>query len=64
MKINTTYYLVSVIMTDYSNKTLKELITLCKEKGIKGYSTKKKAELELLLIVPVSTVVVITAVTK
>lgn len=38
-----------------SNKTLKELIALCKEKGIKGYSTKKKAELiDLLLVIPAS----------
>lgn len=27
---------------DYSKKTLKELIKICKEKGIKGYSNKKK----------------------
>lgn len=30
---------------DYSTKTCEELRTLCKEKGIKGYSGKKKAEL-------------------
>lgn len=55
MKINTRYYLVSAIITmsDYSNKNIKELIALCKAKGIKGYSTKKKAELiELLLGIP------------
>ena len=32
-----------------SDKTRKELLALCKEKGIKGYSTKKKAELIELL---------------
>lgn len=31
------------------DKTLKELITLCKEKGVKGYSGKKKEELVKLL---------------
>ncbi len=36
-------------MEDLTNKTLKELQTLCKEKGIKGYSGKKKAELLELL---------------
>lgn len=35
-----------------SSKSLKELITLCKEKGIKGYSGKKKTELIALLLVP------------
>lgn len=34
---------------DYSKKTRKELLAICKEQGIKGYSTKKKAELALLL---------------
>ncbi len=34
---------------DYSQKTVKELITLCKEKKIKGYSGKKKAVLIVLL---------------
>ena len=36
-------------MEDYSKKTIKELITICKDKGIKGYSKKKKDELLLLL---------------
>ncbi len=35
---------------DYSQKTVKELITLCKEKKIKGYSGKKKAHLVKLLM--------------
>jgi DNA adenine methylase len=36
-------------MSDYSKKTRDELIALCKENKIKGYSTKKKAELIELL---------------
>jgi DNA adenine methylase len=31
------------------SKSLKELVTLCKDKGVKGYSGKKKAELITLL---------------
>lgn len=34
---------------DYSTKSLKELVTLCKEKNIKGYSGKKKEDLVKLL---------------
>jgi len=34
---------------DYSKKSRKELITLCKEKNIKGYSGKKKEDLIKLL---------------
>jgi hypothetical protein len=34
---------------DYSKKTVKELIALCKEKELKGYSRKKKAELVNML---------------
>ena len=34
---------------DYSKKTVKELISLCKEKGIKGYSGKKKKDLVVML---------------
>ena len=34
---------------DYSTKGRDELVALCKEKGIKGYSTKKKEELVTLL---------------
>ena len=30
---------------DYSKKTREEIITLCKEKGIKGYSSKKKEDM-------------------
>jgi DNA adenine methylase len=37
---------------DYSNKTLKELVALCKEKNIHGYSGKKKQDLFILLSAP------------
>jgi len=44
-------------MTDYSKNTRVELITICKENGIKGYSTKKKSELiELLTLTPIEQV--------
>jgi DNA adenine methylase len=36
-------------MSDYSSKSRAELIKLCKERNIKGYSTKKKEELITLL---------------
>jgi len=35
--------------TDYSTKTREELIAVCKEKGIKGYSGKKKEDITKLL---------------
>lgn len=35
---------------DYSNKTREELIAICKEKSIKGYSGKKKEEIAKLLV--------------
>ena len=35
---------------DYSNKTKPELVALCKERGIKGYSTQKKEGLVALLL--------------
>jgi len=35
--------------TDYSTKTRNELIAICKEKGIKGYSGKKHADILALL---------------
>jgi adenine-specific DNA-methyltransferase len=44
---------VQSTMIDYSNKTREELIVLCKENNIKGYSGKKKHEIVKLL--PVST---------
>jgi len=34
---------------DYSKKTRKELIKVCKEKEIRGYSNKKKAEILVLI---------------
>ena len=34
---------------DYSEKTREELITICKERGIKGYSVKKKDEVLKLI---------------
>ena len=39
--------------TDYSTKTREELIAICKEKSIKGYSGKKKTDILNLLIPPV-----------
>jgi len=43
---------------DYSKKTREELIALCKEKGIKGYSGKKKEEILSILQTPIQTVIV------
>jgi DNA (cytosine-5)-methyltransferase 1 len=40
---------------DYSKKSRNDLIALCKEKGIKGYSGKKKATLLTLLSPPLAT---------
>ena len=34
---------------DYSKKTVKELVALCKENGVRGYSGKKKADIVKLL---------------
>lgn len=36
--------------TDYSKKTREELIAICKEKSIKGYSGKKKEDIVKLLV--------------
>jgi hypothetical protein len=33
----------------FSNKTREELIAICKEKSIKGYSGKKKEDIKKLL---------------
>jgi hypothetical protein len=41
-------------MADYSKNTREELIAHCKERSIKGYSTKKKTELIELLSSPTS----------
>ena len=40
---------LTTIQMDYSKKTRKELIEICKEKGIKGFSSKKKDEIVELL---------------
>jgi adenine-specific DNA-methyltransferase len=40
---------------DYSTKTREELITICKEKSIKGYSGKKKNDI-ILLLTPSTTI--------
>lgn len=36
---------IQLIQMDYSNKTRKELIAICKEKSIKGYSGKKRDDI-------------------
>jgi DNA (cytosine-5)-methyltransferase 1 len=36
-------------MSEYTKKTIKELINICKEQKIKGYANKKKEEIILLL---------------
>jgi hypothetical protein len=41
---------------DYSTKSRDELLALCKEKGVKGYSSKKKADLILSLSEPIKPV--------
>ena len=48
IKIDATGNLLSGTM-DYSKKTCEELIALCKERGIKGYSGKKKGAIAELL---------------
>jgi DNA (cytosine-5)-methyltransferase 1 len=42
---------------DYSKKTREELIVICKEKSIKGYSGKKKEDIVKLLIDTLSTTI-------
>ena len=37
------------VITDYSNQTVSQLKTIAKERGLKGYSNLKKAELITLL---------------
>ncbi len=57
VKIDTTTTTIMQSNTmDYTKKTREELIAICKEKSIKGYSGKKKGEIILLLspIVPVT----------
>jgi len=48
-KTNTDKETAVIITMDYSKKTREELIAVCKEKNIKGYSGKKKEEIVLLL---------------
>lgn len=48
-KTNTAKETAVIVTMDYSKKTREELITVCKEKKIKGYSGKKKEEIVLLL---------------
>ena len=45
------------ITVDFSNKTRNELISLCKERDIKGYSRKKKDEIVKLLSIDIDTVI-------
>ena len=35
---------------DYSKKSRKEMIAICKEKNVKGYSTKKKGEMVAMIV--------------
>jgi len=37
---------------DFSEKSRKELIEICKERNIKGYSTKKKDDIIKMLLPP------------
>jgi DNA modification methylase len=47
---------------DYSKKTRTELIELCKEKKLKGYSTKKKDQLITLLEIPTESTTIVNTV--
>ena len=49
VKIEPTTITTQSIHIDYSNKTREELIAICKEKKIKGYSGKKKEDIIKLL---------------
>ena len=49
VKIKPTTITMQSIHIDYSNKTREELIAICKEKKIKGYSGKKKDDIIKLL---------------
>lgn len=46
----TSVQLAAIVTMDYSKKTREELIAICKEKGVKGYSGKKKADILAMLI--------------
>lgn len=49
-KTNTAKETAVIVTMDYSKKTREELIAVCKEKNIKGYSGKKKEEIQTLLV--------------
>ena len=49
VKMETTINTIQSIQMDYSTKTREELIALCKEKKIKGYSDKKKEDILKLI---------------
>jgi DNA (cytosine-5)-methyltransferase 1 len=49
VKMETTINTIQSIQMDYSTKTREELIALCKERKIKGYSDKKKDYIAKLL---------------
>lgn len=52
-KLNIIVYIIYTIIgfnMDYSKKSCKELIEICKEKGIKGYSGKKKEDVINLIM--------------
>jgi len=48
----------AVAVIDYSKKSREELIALCKEKGVKGYSGKKKSDIISILGSPVKNTIV------
>jgi hypothetical protein len=48
-KVNDGDVKIEPVQEDYSKKTREELIAICKEKGIKGYSGKKKEYIVALL---------------
>ena len=62
-KTNTAKETAVIVTMDYSKKTREELIAVCKEKNIKGYSGKKKDDIAKLLTDPESNNKIITSVT-
>jgi len=50
IRIVTPFASVGQDATNYSNKTCSELVAICKEKRLKGYSGKKKEELVKLIV--------------
>ena len=49
VKVDSTTTIIHSNQMDYSKKTREELISICKEKSIKGYSGKKKQDIVKLL---------------